>query len=182
MTLARWYAKDSDEASASCRHERQHVSVTPFRRDASPGKPGLTNRAKGANLPLATMLPVELDARRRARPARRRLVKVIPRMLMHFRSNLHVLSDRLFDGATEKRLVERCVLSLGKVVIVEVGANPIQGVRAIARLTSRNSGESPVRLAQPGQRGELAARRRVRPGRDRLGDRRKIRRPRIAQP
>jgi len=46
---------------------------------------------------------------------------------MRFRSNLHVLSDRVVDGATETRLVERCVLSLGKVVIVEVGANPIQG-------------------------------------------------------
>mgnify|MGYP001614718494 FL=1 len=33
-----------------------------------------------------------------------------------------------------------------------MGANPIQGVRAIVRLASRNSGESPVRLAQPGQR------------------------------
>ena len=90
---------------------------------------------------------------------------------MRFRPNLRVLSDRVVDGATETRLVERCVLSLGKVVIVEVGANPIQGVRATARLASCNSGESPVRLAQPGQRGELAARRRVRPGRDRLGDR-----------
>ena len=89
---------------------------------------------------------------------------------MRFRPNLRVLSDRVVDGATETRLVERFVFSLSKVVIVEVGANPIQGVRAIARLASRNSGESPVRLAQPGQRGEFAARRRARPGRDRLGD------------
>jgi hypothetical protein len=169
------------EASASCRHERQHVSVASFRRDASPGKPGLTNRAKGASFPLARMSPVELDARRRARPARRRLVKVIPKA-HRFRSNLHVLSDRVVDGATETRLVERCVLLLGKVAFVEVGANPIQGVRATARLASRNSGESPVRLVQPGQRGEFAARRRARPGRDRLGDRREIRRPWIAQP
>ena len=101
---------------------------------------------------------------------------------MRFRPNLRVLSDRVVDGATETHLVERFVFSLSKVVIVEVGANPIQGVRAIARLASRNSGESPVRLVQPGQRGELAARRRALPGRDRLGNLRKIRGSRIAQP
>ena len=92
---------------------------------------------------------------------------------MRFRPNLRVLSDRVVDGATETRLVERCVLSLDKVAFVDVGANPIQGVRAIARRASRNSGESPVRLVQPGQRGEFAARRRARPGLDRLGDLRK---------
>ena len=145
-------------------------------------KSRLTIGTKGADLPPATMLPVEPDARRRACPARRRLAEVIPRMLMRFRPNLRVLSDRVVDGATETRLVERCVFSLSKVVIAEVGANPIQGDRAIARLVSRNSGESPVRLAQPGQRGELAARRRVRPGRDWLGVLREARRPRIAQP
>lgn len=101
---------------------------------------------------------------------------------MRFRPNLRVLSDRVVDGATEKRLAERYVLSLGRVVIVEVGANPIQGVRAKVRLVSRNSGESPVRLVQPGQRGELAARRRVRPGPDRLGNPWKTQGSRIAQP
>ena len=53
---------------------------------------------------------------------------------MRFRPNLRVLSDRVVDGATETDFVERFVISLSKAVIVEVGANPIQGVRAIARL------------------------------------------------
>ena len=59
-------------------------------------------------------------------------MKVIPKTY-RFRSNLHVLSDRVVDGATETRLVERYVLSLSKVAFVEVGANPMQGVRAIVR-------------------------------------------------
>jgi len=45
----------------SCCHERQHVAVTPYKRAASLGKPGLTSRAKSATSPVARVLPVEPD-------------------------------------------------------------------------------------------------------------------------
>ena len=95
--------------------------------------------------------PVEPDAWRQARPARRRLCSLIPRM----RSNPAVLSDGCLTfryGATETDPGEPEV-RLDGAAAVEVGEapqpNPAQGVRAAVRHSADYSGERLVRLVQP---------------------------------
>jgi hypothetical protein len=112
--------------------------------------------------------PVEPDAARVARPARRRLVQV-----KLCGVNLHVLSDSKCSELGRRRKTHLAKSRDGP-SSVKAGArersirtafsNPVEGVRTTACLAAGNSGESPVRFAQLRWRGEPATWRHVQPG------------------
>ena len=152
-------------------------SLTWLCQTATAGKPGLTSQAKAMSSPLITSSPVEPDATRVARPVRRRLVEVIRSRRVASRrviSTFYPIGWWSWDAGDADRPGSpiRCP---GRHRTKQVGeprlSNPAQGVRANswARSTSAGAGSF-----QPGDRRNRTW--------IRFGDRRQIRRPRIAQP